>query len=119
MTAQPKTAQPKTITPQSAHDALIRKLTALTPPRITGKADADAVKARVEYLRAVHRAVGELDKAVVIDTTDRLPARIDYRAADEVLFDAISDSDDPDYDVIAALARVGCRLERFPHSAAA
>lgn len=94
----------------AAHCKLLDKLAALTPPPIKGKATADAVRARVEHLRAIQQAVGEYVEAVNQDTTDHLPGRVDCAKADVILFDALCDADDPDYDLIATLARAGCRF---------
>jgi hypothetical protein len=94
----------------AAHSRLIAKLKALSPPRIVGKADADAVKARIDYLRLVQQAVNEFAETVIADTTDHIQGRIDYHKADEILLDAINE--DSDWDVIAALIRAGCRFGR-------
>jgi len=95
-------------TAAEAHAELIRKLTELPPPAIKGKADADAVNARVEHMRAIQRITNEYTEAVAADTTDHLPGRMNYAEADLIILDAINE--DSDWDVIPALALAGCRL---------
>ena len=96
------------ITPHAAHVNLIRALKALPPPAIAGNADADDIKARVAHLRAIYRALIAYLDVVVADTTDHLPGHVDCAKADGILLDAFNE--EPDYDVVAELARAGCRF---------
>jgi len=94
---------------QRAHLDLIQSLTVLFPPRIAGQADAADVESRTDHLQAVFRAVIRYEEAVIADTADHLTAAGARRGeVESILWDAISD--DPDWDIIAALDGAGCHL---------
>jgi hypothetical protein len=94
------------ITPQSAHVNLVRALAALQPPRIIGQVDANDIEARCDHLRDMYSVFTRYLDEIVIDTTNHLSGNRAKVAL--ILFDSISD---PDWDVVAALERAGCRFD--------
>jgi hypothetical protein len=104
---------PTTIRPSSlehAHRALIAHLANARPVAIRGTADAADVLNRTEHIQQVYAGVIEHLEEILSDTMAHLdvPEPVDEREVELAIWDAVNV--DPDYDVIAWLARAGCHL---------
>jgi hypothetical protein len=97
--------------PERAHTDLTRALSALSPHRVVGNADAADIAARADLMREVFVAAVRYEEAIVADTIDHLPP-MTARDREEIvkyLWDSINE--DSDYDIIADLNRAGVCLD--------
>jgi hypothetical protein len=90
---------------------MLKALSALSPARIVGIADAADVLTRTEQMKAVHSIVIAYLEELMFDAVDHLEAArpVNQREVENIIWDAVNE--DPLYDPVAWLCRAGCPLE--------